>query len=244
MTTATALALTLLVMVAVNVWVHVGPRRAHPVTGPLAAALLLLVGRAAGLSWAELGLGRESLVRGLAWGGAAAGVVAVGYAVGVTVPATRTLFRDTRYRVGPGSAVAMAFVTIPLSTVVFEEVAFRGVLWGLVDSDHGPWWATGVSAALFGLWHVLPALDLMQTNQTLSADGRGRRRVWTVVGTVAFTTLAGLVFGELRHRTGSLLGPTLLHWATNGLGVLAAARVWALSPQRPAGRRNPRSPSG
>ena len=102
MTTGTALVLTLLVMAGVNVWVHVGPRRAHPVTGPLAAALLLLVGRAAGLSWDELGLGRESLVRGLAWGGAAAGVVALVYAVGVTLPATRTLFRDTRYRLGPG----------------------------------------------------------------------------------------------------------------------------------------------
>ena len=218
-------------MVVVNVWVHVGPRRAHPVTGPLAAALLLLVGRGAGLSWTELGLGRESLVRGLVWGGLAAGLVAVGYAVGVAVPATRALFRDTRYRVGPGSAVAMAFVTIPLSTVVFEEVAFRGVLWGLVAADHGPAWATGVSAALFGVWHVLPALDLVRTNQTLRGGAPARRTLWTVLGTVAFTTLAGLVFGELRHRTGSLLAPTLLHWATNGLGVLAAARVWAVSPR-------------
>jgi membrane protease YdiL (CAAX protease family) len=123
----------------------------------------------------------------------------------------------------------MAFVTIPLSTVIFEEVAFRGVLWGLVAADHGPAWATGVSAALFGVWHVLPALDLVRTNQTLGRGAPARRTLWTVLGIVAFTTLAGLVFGELRHRTGSLLAPTLLHWATNGLGVLAAARVWAVS---------------
>jgi membrane protease YdiL (CAAX protease family) len=228
-TTDAALALTLLVMVVVNVWVHLAPRRAHAVTGPLAAALLLLVGRGAGLSWTELGLGREALVRGLWWGCAAAGLVAVGYAVGVAVPATRRLFRDTRYRVGPGSAVALAFVTIPLGTVVFEEVAFRGVLWGLVAVDHGPVWATGVSAALFGLWHVLPALDLLRTNEALRGPAPARRRLWTVLGTVAFTALAGVVFGGLRHRTGSLLAPTLLHWATNGLGVLASARVWAVS---------------
>jgi len=228
-TTTAALGVTLLVMVVVNVWVHVGPRRAHPVTGPLAAALLLLVGRAAGLSWTELGLGREALVRGLLWGGTAAGLVAVGYAVGASVPATRTMFRDTRYRVGPGSAVAMAFVTIPLSTVVFEEIAFRGVLWGLIAADHGPTWATGVSAALFGVWHVLPALDLLKTNQALRGDAPARRRLWTVLGTVGFTTLAGLLFGAIRQRTGSLLAPALLHWATNGLGVLAAARVWATS---------------
>src|SRR5215470_2201645 len=43
------------VMLLVNVWVHVGPRRAHPVTGPVAAGVLLLIGRAAGLSWEALG---------------------------------------------------------------------------------------------------------------------------------------------------------------------------------------------
>ena len=229
MTTTAALTVTLLVMAVMNVWVHLGPRRVHPVTGPLAAALLLLVGRGAGLSWSELGLGREFLTRGLWWGCAAAGLVAVGYAVGVAVPATRRLFRDTRYRVGPGSAVAMAFMTIPLGTVVFEEVAFRGVLWGLVAVDHGPAWATGVSAVLFGVWHVLPALDLLRTNESLRGPAPARRRLATVLGTVAFTFLAGLVFGELRHRTGSLLAPTVLHWATNGLGVLASARVWAVS---------------
>jgi membrane protease YdiL (CAAX protease family) len=232
-TTTTALIVTLLLMVAVNVWVHVGPRRAHPVTGPVAAAVLLLLGRAAGLSWAELGLGREALGRGLVWGGITAAVVAIGYAVGVAVPATHRLFQDTRYRVGMGSALAMAFVRIPLSTVVFEEVAFRGVLWGLIAVGHGPGWATGVTAVLFGLWHVLPALDLLKTNDTLRGGSPSGRRLvtvlGTVLGTVAFTMLAGVVFGELRHRTGSLLGPMLLHWATNGLAVIATARVWAVS---------------
>jgi membrane protease YdiL (CAAX protease family) len=63
---------------------------------------------------------------------------------------------------------------------------------------------------------------------TVVAD---RRRVTvTVLATIAFTTLAGVVFAELRRRSGSLLAPIGLHWATNGLGVLAAARVWAISP--------------
>ena len=41
-----ALATCLVVMLAVNVWVHVGPHRWQPVTGPLLAGLLLV---AAGL---------------------------------------------------------------------------------------------------------------------------------------------------------------------------------------------------
>jgi membrane protease YdiL (CAAX protease family) len=97
-----------------------------------------------------------------------------------------------------------------------------------VAADHGPAWATVGSAVLFGLWHVLPALDLLRTNEALRGDSSAWRTFRTVLGTVVFTTLAGLVFGELRHRTGSLLAPVLLHWATNGLGVLASARVWAV----------------
>jgi membrane protease YdiL (CAAX protease family) len=51
----------------------------------------------------------------------------------------------------------------------------------------------------------------------------------TVLVTVGFTTIAGVVFAELRRRSGSLVAPIGLHWATNGLGVLAAARVWAIT---------------
>ncbi len=48
-----------------------------------------------------------------------------------------------------------------------------------------------------------------------------------MLGTVLFTGLAGVVFCELRRRSGSLLASAGLHWATNGLGVLASAAVWA-----------------
>lgn len=231
MTTSAALAVALLVMAAVNVWVHLGPRSAHLVTGPLAAIVLVLVARSAGLSWAELGLGRAALSRGAWFAAVAAGLVAVGYGVAVTIPATRAAFRDTRYQVRAASALYLAFVAVPLGTVVFEEVAFRGVLWGLIAYDHGPVWATSVSSVLFGLWHVLPALDPARTNSALQTGARsGKRRVLlTVLGTVAFTTVAGILFGELRRASGSLLAPIGLHWAANGLGVLAAARVWAIS---------------
>jgi membrane protease YdiL (CAAX protease family) len=230
-TTGAALAVTLLVMAAVNVWVHLGARGAHVVTGPLAAFVLLLVAKSAGLSWAELGLGRAALATGAWYGAVAAVLVAAGYGLAVALPATRSALRDTRYQVGAGSAVRTAFVTIPLGTVVFEEVAFRGVLWGLVAQDRGATSATAASSVLFGLWHVLPALDLARTNTALHADGGTSRRrlLLTVLGTVAFTIVAGVVFAELRRRSGSLLAPVGLHWATNGLGVLAAARVWAVS---------------
>lgn len=227
MTTTVALVATVVVMVGVNVWVHVGPSRWQPVTGPVLAAGLLLLGRWAGLSWAQLGLGRDALVAGLVWGGAAVALVVAVYGTGLAVPAWRGLFRDARHRVGAVRAARRALVVVPLGVVVLEEVAFRGVLWGLVEVDHGALWAGAVTSVLFGVWHVLPAVDGARANSAAGTPGAGHH-TRQVVGTVAFTILGGAVFAVLRHQSGSLLAPFLLHWATNGLGIVAAAWAWAV----------------
>lgn len=204
------------VMAAVSLWTRAGPRWAQPVTGPAAASVLVLIGGAAGLSREELGL---DLSRGAGFAAAAVGSVVIAYGIGLVIPATRRALRDPRRRVPLRSAVLTALVAVPLATVVFEEVAFRGVLWGLIARQGGPVWATGVTALLFGLWHVRSAVDL--------ARGRGERRVLlAVAGVVAFTAVAGAVFGTLRHLGGGLLAPVALHWATNGVGVIAAALAW------------------
>lgn len=247
MTDPVALAVTLVVLVAVNVWVHLGPRRVQVVTGPAAALLLLAVARASGLTWAELGLAPSAALTGLAYGAAAAGLVALVYAVGVAVPATRGAFKDSRFRDGAGAAGRHALVTVPLATVLFEEVAFRGVLWGLLAADHGTTWALLGTSVLFGVWHVTPGLDLAESHTALGGgSGTVRRSRWRVVaGAVAFTTVAGLALGLLRDLSGSLVAPAVLHWATNGLGVLAAGFAWDLSkdPQAPSTRRAPPAPS-
>jgi uncharacterized protein len=234
MSTGAALGLVLAVLVITNVWVHLGPRRAHVVTGPVGAGAVLLLGRGAGLSWAELGLGPQTWARGAVYAALSAAAVAAVFVAGASLPFSRGWFLDTRYRVGPAAALYLTFVAIPLGTVLFEECAFRGVLWGLLARDLGVVTATTCSAVLFGLWHVLPALDLARTNTAVrgaQAPSAGRILL-TVLGTVAFTTVAGLLFAELRRRSGSILAPIGLHWATNGMGVLAAAWVWSLSSRK------------
>ena len=227
MSVTAALVVTIVGLVGVKVWVQVGPSRWQPVTGPVFAVLLLLVGRSAGLSWEQLGLGAGSVAPGLLWGGVAVGLVAGAYAIGLSLPATRRLFLDARHRVGAARAARRARLAVPLGVVVLEEVAFRGVLWGLVEVEHGAAWATAVSSVLFGLWHVLPAVDGARANAEGEPVGRGAV-ARQVVATVAFTTGAGVVFAVLRQESGSLLAPFLLHWATNGLGILAAAWAWTV----------------
>jgi uncharacterized protein len=228
-----AVAIVVAGLVVVNV---VDARVAHAslVLGPAGAAGFLALARWAGLSWQELGLGWGTWRRGLIWASGAIGAVAVVFAVGAALPLTRDAFRDARYHLGWEHALLTAFVLIPLGTVLFEEVAFRGVLWALLRRWRGTGTATAISSALFGVWHVLPSLGLAGDNEAIgSAVGKGSAgQAVSVLGTVAFTGLAGVVFCELRRRSGSLLAPAGLHWATNALSVLASAAVWAWGTPR------------
>ena len=199
--------------------------------GPAVAAALLVFARWWGLRWDELGLARANLRPGLLWGGVAATALAAGYLLIALVPATRPVLVDDRYDVGVAGAVVSALVVIPLGTVVYEEIAFRSVLWGFLGRRMTSRGVLLSTSALFGLWHVFPALGYGAHNEGVgvAADALGPyATVAIVIGTVLFTGAGGLVFGWLRRRSGSVLASMLLHWATNGLGVLVGLLARAL----------------
>ena len=185
-----------------------------------ATAALLLVAWGAGLSWRELGLAPARLADGARWGGAAAAGVAAGLGVALLADGLRPLLVDARVVALPAEEVAhRALVRIPLGTVLWEEVAFRGVLLAALLRVLPPGRAVAVSAAVFGVWHVRPALGAVAANDL--ADGAAATALLVLAGCVA-TAVAGVLFGWLRLRSGSLLAPVLLHLATNVGGLLAA----------------------
>jgi membrane protease YdiL (CAAX protease family) len=195
---------------------------AHLAIG-LALALTLAVSAAlAGLTPAELGLGAGRWRAGLRWGAVPVAVLVAAYAVALAVGPAREALADTTDRGWPAVALA-TLVVIPLGTVLPEELAFRGVLWALLCRRSGEWVATAGSSVLFGLWHVLPALGGGPANEVVVAavGSGGTGTAIRVAGTVVFTAAAGVGLCWLRMRSGSLLAPTLLHWAVNGLGLLA-----------------------
>lgn len=216
----------LVILAAVNVADKYGPRHTGLVAGPLVALGLVLLARHAGLSWHDLGMSRRTLLPGLRYAVGAVLAVAVVYGIGIAVPWTRPAFHDVRYHLHLGAALLTAFIVVPIGTVLLEEVAFRGVLMGLVRKHRGATWASITSSVLFGMWHILPSLRLGQANQAVGAV-LGASRILPVLGAVAFTGLAGLLLCELRRRSGSLLAAAALHWATNGLGLLLAAALAA-----------------
>lgn len=229
------LLLVVLVLAAVNV---VNNRLAPGLYVPVCvatAALLLLIARLSGLTARDLGLGRDSVRRGLRWGLILVAAVVTVYLAGLAVPFTRDVFEDRRAAgLTSGELMYHALVRVPLGTVVLEEIAFRGVLWAMVERRWGHLWATTISSFLFGLWHVLPARGLTRANAAAEAVfGTGPAGVTlSVVTAVAGTAIAGVLLCELRRRSGSLIPPIALHCAVNSTGyVLAwtAGRWWGSS---------------
>ncbi|WP_182908319.1 type II CAAX prenyl endopeptidase Rce1 family protein [Microbispora sp. H13382] len=234
------------VLAAANVLNNRVARRWAPLTSTVATGALLALARRERLTLRELGFDRAR--RGAIAGAALAGVVAAGYAVGVAHPRTRALFHDERaLALSRRRVLEEALVQVPFGTVLLEEVAFRGVLPALLGRSLPARTAVAASAALFGLWHVLPAMDMARANPALgrltsgeSAQEPGAlaETARLVAGTVLSTALAGAFFHELRRRAG-LLAPSLLHLATNSLGYVAARlarRIGkAAETSRPAG---------
>ena len=226
---AAVLGAAVLLLAAFTATHYAAPKPVPVIAAPLVAVALLVLARRAGLTWDDLGLGRLSWRRGAAYGLTAVAAVATVYAMAAVLPVTRAAFLDVRYHLPTASALVTAFVIIPVGTVLLEEIAFRGVILGLVRRHRGAVWATVVSSVLFGLWHIVPSLRLNETNPAVEAvvgSGIGAR-VAVIAAVVGFTALAGVLFCELRHRSGSLLAAAGLHWATNGLGVVVATVLWA-----------------
>ena len=225
---AFAAPLTLLLGAWNNIVVHrlPGQPASYVIANVAATGSLLLVARAASIDWGELGLDRRGVGTGLRWGGSCFAVVAVGCAAGVAVPAVRPLFADERVAGADGGEIAyQVLIRIPLGTVLWEEVAFRGVLLAALARLLSLRPAVAASAVVFGIWHIRPTLSAVAANEL--ADGPVGRGLLVLLGCLV-TAGAGLLFAWLRLRSGSLLAPVLLHLATNTLGTLSAATAHRL----------------
>ncbi|MCB1267711.1 MAG: CPBP family intramembrane metalloprotease [Microthrixaceae bacterium] len=194
----------------------------------VAGTLVWVARRWGRTSFRELGLSPDRLRSGLVWGGLAATAVAGITAIGALLPVTRELFHDDRAAdLSLGGLAAYALVEIPLGTVLAEETMFRGVLPAMFRRRfaHRRNWAIrgdATAAVLFGLWHVLPSLDLAASNTALKDLPFGLGVPVAIAASVGATAAAGLGFTWLRNRSGSLAAPMLLHWAINGSGIVAA----------------------
>ncbi len=218
-------------------------RRWYPAVNGGAAVAALAAAAASGLRAEDLGLGRNRLGAGLRCGSAAAAPVVAALGLAALIPATRPLLDDQRVAGLDRRQLAyQVLLRIPVGTVAWEEIAFRGVLQAALRRVLAEPAATAVGSAVFGLWHIRPTAEALAANRL--AAGRGAR-ITAVTAVAAGTAGAGALLSVLRGRSGSLAAPVLLHLAANCAAPLASAlarrRARASGPacRRPIRRGGP-----
>ena len=210
-------------------------RRWYPAVNALAATGMLAAAAASGLTAADLGLRRDQLLSGLSLGSAAAAPVVAAFGLAALAPATRPLLNDQRVAGLDRRQLAYhVLLRIPVGTVAWEEIAFRGVLRAALRRVLAEPAATAVASAVFGIWHIRPTAEALAANRL--ATDRGAR-IAAVSAVTAGTAAAGALLSLLRARSGSLAAPVLLHLAANCAGPLASALAQTLDRYRAARRR-------
>jgi membrane protease YdiL (CAAX protease family) len=243
---------TAAVLVAYNTVTNMRPGADHwyIARNVAASALVVYVGRRRGLTWQQLGLAPADARAGWRWGRAGAGVMAGTVVLWAAVARHRAsgqvLLGDRRAALAPRELAWQTLVRIPIGTAAFEELAFRGLLFALLQHGGGKRVALAGSSVAFGLWHVAPALAALRPSdlrpERRSAD-RGsaeaparvsRDATFPIVGAVAMTAAGGAALAGLRSVSGHVLAGWMAHWATNAVGLAIAAR-WQSNRQTGSG---------
>lgn len=127
------------------------------------------------------------------------------------------IFRDPRYHQSVSSAFISVIFIEPIKIILFEEIAFRGLMLAqFLRVFNKSWHAIVATSVIFGLWHILPSLHF----------GNSKSHTISILSSVIFTTLAGIALAELRLRSKSLTAPILVHWFVNGSAIILAAFSW------------------
>jgi len=109
----------------------------------------------------------------------------------------------------------------------FEEVLFRGYLFKRIHDvsgggsmNVGPLevsFSSLFSGLLFGLWHLPAPILVLYFKDPLAKIYAG------LTGVVIAAALMGVIMGEIRRRTGSILPGALLHFCSNSIYVITMA---------------------
>jgi membrane protease YdiL (CAAX protease family) len=136
---------------------------------------------------------------------------------------TIEFFKDERYNQSLNYTLYAALALLPLKTVIFEELAFRGIIPALILRFKNQKTATIISSLAFGLWHVSTSLGI-------GAYSSGKNTTvpsFIVIGVViCVTTILGMIFCELRWRSDSLVAPMVVHWFINASAIILASLSW------------------
>jgi uncharacterized protein len=180
---------------------------------------LFAVYKIAGLTLSEIGLSKSKLGSGFKY--AFVVIVLIMVAFLLVYFFKQSVFKDPRYHQSLKVALTSALFILPIQTVLFEELAFRGIMPSLIKGLGGSLLVTFiVSGLLFGFWHVAsaPRGELL---------GKQHVSNLLIMGlTLLVTSVGGAVLYMLRYKSGSLVAPIAVHWFVNGLGIVLSSISW------------------
>lgn len=204
------------------------PATAYVPANLVASLGLTNMARRFGCTWDDLGLSPARMRNGVRLGTAGATAASgLAIAAGAHRTARRYLLdqravdqrqKDIAYRV---------LVRFPFGTALFEEVAFRGVVYGIWRrSGASPRKAAAATAIAFGIWHLIPANQALTGNPLGPRFGSLKARAAVVGAGAMLTALSSFGFSWMRERSGSLVAPWMTHAAINNAGYLAGVAAW------------------
>lgn len=223
---AQELTLVVLILLYGTVLARLVPKKYHLYLNIFIAGVALLIGSAFNLSFDAMGVGLAHILPGILVAVAASVIITVATLFISAIPFLRHFFLGDDLAHASGKLIAFeAAIRIPLGTALVEEVLFRGVLLGLLLQHQSTFMALLISAIIFGLWHIFPTINTLESNSGMSSTIKNKktRQAGSVVGAVLVTCAAGLLFGWLRIIANSILAPWLVHWSINASGVLGIA---------------------
>jgi hypothetical protein len=199
------------------------PAWAYPLVNIVAAAAVVVMARAAGATKEAIGLtsGRRTILA------AAIGLAAVAAVLGVgwLLPPIREVFTASpAASISLGGLLWAVLIRVPFGTVLLEEVAFRGVLPALLGADGRRWmWRPVLGAsALFGLFHLFPALRSGNCELAVHSLFCPAGPVAAPAAVMIVAMGLGVALCAVRHIGGGLLAPFAVHTAANSAGYLLA----------------------
>jgi membrane protease YdiL (CAAX protease family) len=189
-------------------------------------SLLLLWARWAGFTLPELGLAGAQARASALWGIALGLVLALPpvafIALAPFVTGEPVQAGEINDLSGSEMALRLAF-RVPVGTALFEEVAFRGVLyafWLRATDLRRTVLGTGI---VFALWHVVITFKSVTESEVVEA---APLIALGYLGSLLGLFVGGAAFALLRWRTGGVAGPFFFHWIVVALMTLA---VWLRS---------------
>lgn len=183
---------------------------------------LLIIYRQTGLSKSEVGFAKNKLKVGFRVG-IAVGLLLLSILTAVYFIQGSDAFKDTRYQKDISATVWSVALVLPLKTVLFEELAFRGVLPALLLRRSSRSLTYILSALAFGLWHLSTSGGIASNNIIGSNEPS---QLLITFGVIAFTSLAGFALLWLRFRTDSIITPISVHWLANSGAIIFATLSW------------------